>query len=228
MRSLKLKTLLIGLVLVVVAACEPLLKPTKFLAEQDRINLSRMIPERFAAWHQDDIRVGIVNAQTDSALSRLYDQNLVRTYVNADGQRIMLNVAYGRDQGGDKRLHPPEICYRSQGFMISETKTVQFNHAYGALPIQQFIGDLGGARHEAVTYWVSYGDVVMADATQGRLARLQYVFRGLIPDGILFRVSSINDQANLEAFALHERFIRDLIASLSDLDRSALIKSSVK
>jgi len=228
MRSLKLKTLLIGLLLVLVATCEPLLKPTKFLAEHDRINLSRMIPERFAAWHQDDTRVGIVNAQTDSALSRLYDQNLVRTYVNADGQRIMLNVAYGRDQGGDKRLHPPEICYRSQGFMISETRTTQLNYAYGALPIQQFVGNLGGARREPVTYWVSYGDVVMAGATQGRLARLHYVFRGLIPDGILFRVSSINGQENRDAFALHERFIRDLIGSLSDSDRVALIKSSVQ
>jgi EpsI family protein len=228
MRSLKLKTLLIGLVLVVVAGCELLLKPTKFLAEHDRINLSRMIPERFAAWHQDDTRVGIVNAQTDSALSRLYDQNLVRTYVNADGQRIMLNVAYGRDQGGDKRLHPPEICYRSQGFMISETRTTQLNYAYGALPIQQFVGNLGGARREPVTYWVSYGDVVMAGATQGRLARLHYVFRGLIPDGILFRVSSINNQENRDEFALHERFIKDLIASLSDPDRSALIKSSIQ
>jgi EpsI family protein len=228
MRSLKLKTLLIGLVLVVVAGCEPLLKPTKFLAEHDRINLSRMIPERFAAWHQDDTRLGIVNAQSDSALSRLYDQNLVRTYVNADGQRIMLNVAYGRDQGGDKRLHPPEICYRSQGFMISETRTAQLNYAYGALPIQQFVGNLGGARREPVTYWVSYGDVVMDGATQGRLARLHYVFRGLIPDGILFRVSSINNQENRDAFALHERFIRDLIGSLSDPDRSALIKSSIQ
>jgi len=228
MRSLKLKTLLIGLVLVVVAGCELLLKPTKFLAEHDRINLSRMIPERFAAWHQDDTRVGLVNAQTDSALSRLYDQNLVRTYVNADGQRIMLNVAYGRDQGGDKRLHPPEICYRSQGFMISETRTAQLNYAYGALPIQQFVGNLGGARREPVTYWVSYGDVVMADATQSRLTRLHYVFKGLIPDGILFRVSSINNQENRDEFALHERFIKDLIASLSDPDRSALIKSSIQ
>jgi len=228
MRSLKLKTLLIGLMLIVVAACEPLLKPTKFLAEHDRVNLARMIPERFAGWHQDDTRVGIVNAQTDSALSRLYDQNLVRTYVNADGQRIMLNVAYGRDQGGDKRLHPPEICYRSQGFMISETRTAQLNYAYGAIPIQQFVGNLGGVRREPVTYWVSYGDVVMDGATQGRLARLHYVFRGLIPDGILFRVSSINDQESRDAFALHERFIRDLIGSLSDPDRSALIKSSIQ
>jgi EpsI family protein len=228
MRSLKLKTLLIGLMLIVVAACEPLLKPTTFLAEHDRINLSRMIPERFAAWHQDDTRVGIVNAQSDSALSRIYDQNLVRTYVNADGQRIMLNIAYGRDQGGDRRLHPPEICYRSQGFMLSETRTAQLNYAYGALPIQQFVGNLGGARREPVTYWVSYGDVVMADATQGRLTRLHYAFSGVIPDGILFRVSSINDQASTDAFALHGRFIRDLIGSLSDSDRNALIKNSIK
>lgn len=228
MRSLRQKTLLIGLLLIVVAACEPLLKPTKFLTEHDRINLAYMIPERFAAWHQDDTRVGIVNAQSDSALSRIYDQNLVRTYVNADGQRIMLNIAYGRDQGGGKRLHPPEICYRSQGFMVSENRTAQLNHSYGVLPIQQFVGNLGGARREPVTYWVSYGGVVMTDNTQGLLTRLHYAISGIIPDGILFRISSINDQENPEAFALHERFIRDLIESLSDSDRNALIKNSIK
>jgi hypothetical protein len=50
------------------------------------------------------------------------------------------------------------------------------------------------------------------------------VFSGLIPDGILFRVSSINSQADPEAFALHEKFIKDLITSLSDQDRKALVK----
>jgi hypothetical protein len=59
---------------------------------------------------------------------------------------------------------------------------------------------------------------------QSRLARLRYVFSGLIPDGILFRVSSVNSQADPEAFALHEKFIKDLITSLSDQDRKALVK----
>jgi len=226
MCSLKLKTLLIGLVLIVVAASEILLKPTKFLAEQDRVNLARMIPEHFAAWHRDYAPMGIVDAQTEIALKSLYQQNLVRTYVNANGQRIMLNIAYGRDQGGDKRLHPPEICYRAQGFIVSETSMAKLNHGYGALPIKKFLGELGLTRHETVTYWLSYGDVTETDAAKSRLARLHYVFRGLIPDGILFRVSSINNQENPDEFALHERFIKDLIASLSDSDRSALIKNS--
>jgi EpsI family protein len=183
-----------------------------------------MIPEHFASWHQDHQAIsGIVDAQVDTTLRRIYDQNLVRTYVNTDGQRIMLNIAYGRDQADDNQLHPPEICYRAHGFMLSDTRTARLNHAFGALPIKQFLGRLG-TRDEPVTYWVSYGDVAVAGATQSRLTRLRYVFSGLIPDGILFRVSSINSQADPEAFALHEKFIKDLITSLSDQDRKALVK----
>jgi EpsI family protein len=224
MRTLKFNLFLIGLILILVAACEPLLKPSKLLAEHDRVNLARMIPERFASWHQDHQAIsGIVDAQVDTTLRRIYDQNLVRTYVNTDGQRIMLNIAYGRDQADDNRLHPPEICYRAQGFMVSDTRSTTLHHASGALPIQQFVGRLG-TRDEPVTYWVSYGDVAVVGAAQSRLARLRYVFSGLIPDGILFRVSSVNSQADPEAFALHEKFIKDLITSLSDQDRKALVK----
>jgi EpsI family protein len=224
MRALKFNPFIIGLLLILVAACEPLLKPSKFLAEHDRVNLARMVPEHFASWHQDHQAIsGIVDAQVDTTLRRIYDQNLVRTYVNTDGQRIMLNIAYGRDQADDNRLHPPEICYRAQGFMVSDTRSTTLHHASGALPIKQFVGRLG-TRDEPVTYWVSYGDVAVVDVSQSRLARLRYVFSGLIPDGILFRVSSVNSQADPEAFALHEKFIKDLITSLSDQDRKALVK----
>jgi EpsI family protein len=224
MRTLKFIPFLIGLLLILVAACEPLLKPSKFLAEHDRVNLAHMIPEHFLEWHQDHQAIsGIVDAQADAALRRLYDQNIVRTYMNTDGQRIMLNIAYGRDQASDQRLHPPEICYRANGFMLSDTRTARLNHAYGALPIKQFVGRIG-PRNEPVTYWISYGDFAVVGEAQSRLAKIRYVFSGVIPDGILFRVSSVNSQADSEAFALHEKFIKDLITSLSDQDRKALVK----
>ena len=224
MRTLKFNPLLIGLLLILVAACEPLFKPSKFLAEHDRVNLARMIPEHFASWHQDPQAIsGIVDAQVDTTLRRIYDQNLVRTYVNTDGQRIMLNIAYGRDQAGESQLHSPEICYRAQGFMVSDTRTSTLHHASGALPIKQFVGRLG-TRDEPVTYSISYGDVAVTGISQSPLPKLRYAFSGLIPDGILFRVSSVNSQADPEAFALHEKFIKNLITSLSDEDRKALVK----
>jgi len=223
MAKLKLKPILIGLMLIVVAFCEPLLKPSKLLADHDRVNLAQMIPEHFAGWHKDNAMLPNVNAQTDNAVGRLYDQTLVRTYVNSDSRRIMINIAYGKDQT-EKRMHAPELCYRAQGFIVSDTRKTKLNYSNGVLPIKQFVGNLRGARNEPVTYWVSYGDIAVVDTVQIRLTRLRYVFSGLIPDGLLFRVSSVNNQTEADAFALHERFIKDLIASLSDQDRKALVK----
>ena len=223
MRKLRCNPILIGIILIMVAACEPFLKPSRFLAQHDRVNLASMIPKKFADWQQDEAMLSIVSAQTDQGLKGLYDQNLVRTYVNTNGQRIMVNVAYGRDQAEDKRLHPPEICYRAQGFIVSDTKKATLNNGFGKLPIKQFVGILG-ARNEPVTYWISYGDFTVVDTALSRLLRLHYVFSGLIPDGILFRVSSVNNEP--DEFVLHQKFINDLITSLSDEDRKSLIKTT--
>ena len=51
--------------------------------------------------------------------------------------------------------------------------------------------------------------------------KLEYGLRGLIPDGTLFRVSTIG-VAEKESFPIEERFIRDLIAAV-DPDTRAFI-----
>lgn len=224
MLNLKFNHVLIGLVLVFFAACELLLTPSKHLVDQDtvNVNLERMIPKDFAGWHQDDHAIAnIVESSTNPALRLIYNQNLVRTYVNTDGRRIMLNIAYGRNQTNEGRLHFPEVCYRAQGFTVSDTTTDLLSNSFGPITVKKFLGTMG-TRIEPVTYWISYGDFGVTDSTQLKLLKLKYVFSGTIPDGILFRVSSINNQTN--EYVLHEKFIKDLISSLRDVDRNRLIK----
>lgn len=220
--NLKFNHLMIGLLLIIWAVGEILLTPSKQLADQDRVNLERMIPKNFAAWHQDHDAASIAaEPQVSAALRLIYNQNLVRTYVNTDGKRIMLNIAYGRNQTNEGRLHTPEACYKANGFMLSDTRSEILNNEFGPVSIKKFLGTMG-SRIEPVTYWISYGDFGVADFMQLRLAKLHYIFSGSIPDGILFRVSSIKNQA--DEFGLHEKFINDLIASLNEQDRMSLIK----
>lgn len=56
-------------------------------------------------------------------LDKLYSQTLTRTYINNDGYRIMLSVAYGENQLSSDvtQVHRPEFCYVAQGF-YSEVK----------------------------------------------------------------------------------------------------------
>jgi len=46
-----------------------------------------------------------------------------------------------------------------------------------------------------------------------KLASLRYTTRGIIPDGLLFRVSSIDPESGA-AFGRQEQFVRDLLAAL--------------
>ena len=53
-------------------------------------------------------------------LDRLYEQQLSRTYENAQGYRIMLSIAYGGNQRDELELHKPEVCYVAQGFVLQD------------------------------------------------------------------------------------------------------------
>ncbi len=86
---------------------------------------------------------------------------------------------------------------------------------------RRLITRLGAARPEPVTYWVTIGEHAVVTGTDRKLASLRYTSRGLIPDGLLFRVSSI-DPSPEHAFARQDQFIREFVAALSAQDRRRL------
>jgi hypothetical protein len=47
-------------------------------------------------------------------------------------------------------------------------------------------------RHEPVTFWFVVGEHVAVSGQQQKIAQLRYGVQGLIPDGMLVRVSSID------------------------------------
>ena len=49
-----------------------------------------------------------------------------------------------------------------------------------------------GPRNEPVTYWLTVGDQVIKNAFEKRIAEIRLGLTGQIPDGLLFRVSSID------------------------------------
>ena len=78
--------------------------------------LDSLFPATFAGWKIDPDVVPLeLSADLRKVIAESYDQTLARTYVNAQGYRVMLSVAYGgrRNQGMD--IHRPEVCYPAQG-----------------------------------------------------------------------------------------------------------------
>jgi len=186
-----------------------------------RYVLEDTVPRQFGDWREvPDTAVLVVNPQTQELLDKLYSQLLARTYVNSDGYRIMLSLAYGDEQRGNLQAHKPEVCYPAQGFQVLSNEQAQVATPYGAISARQLDTRLGG-RREPVTYWFTAGDTVVQNKLEMRMVEMKMGLLGEIPDGLLFRVSSI-DPSPQHAFEVQEEFAAALISAVSPLDRKRL------
>lgn len=210
----------IGLLMIASAAMAVVLKPQERMADElPPIALAEAIPEQFGDWRIDPSIVPIdVSPDVQAQLDALYSQTLSRTYSNADGQRIMLSIAYGADQSGDgNQVHRPEFCYTAQGFELLSNQIGSLITEYGTLPVRRLLA-VQGRRNEPITYWVTIGDKATLPGLQRKLSQLAYGLTGTVPDGMLVRVSSINDNTE-SAYALQAEFVRDMLASMDPQHR---------
>ncbi len=185
--------------------------------------LEAMFPETFAGWTTDPTVVPVLpNAETQKAIEETYDQVLARTYVDDRGYRVMLSAAYGgrRNQGMD--IHRPEICYPAQGFELrSDTRVVDLPVAGASLPVRRLVAG-HGARNEPISYWLVIGRSVASFGYGHRIALLKYGLTGRVPDGMLVRVSSIDDDATF-SWRMQDRFLHDLFAAVTPDFRRRLV-----
>jgi len=66
------------------------------------------------------------------------------------------------------------------------------------------------------------GDAVAVNGLKWKLQQLKYGLTGKIPDGLLFRVSSI-DADDARAYQVQDEFTRDLIKAMSPSGRERII-----
>lgn len=199
------------------------LTPTiRMAAQHGDVQLEQMLPKQFGAWRMDEYAVGgVVNPQQEAMLKQIYSQTLSRTYLNGRGQRVMLSIAYGQDQRDAMQLHYPEICYPSQGFQLKGKLVDKLSLPFGDIPVRRLETVLGSQRYEPVTYWTVVGDRATLGGVDKKLIEMSYGLKGVIVDGLLFRVSSI-DRDTAQAYALQDQFVGDLLTSLSPAQRRRL------
>lgn len=223
--SLHLRMLLVFLAMALASWLAYALRPSIKVADTSPLgSLESSIPRNFGEWRVDDsLPVVLPSPEVQAKLDRIYNQVLSRTYVNQQGQRIMLSMAYGGDQSDGTTAHKPEICYPAQGLEIVFNRIGTLAVDGQELPVRRLRARMG-SRHEPITYWIVVGDQAVTSGTGMKLAQLRYGVRGLIPDGILVRVSSL-DRDSEAAFRRHEVFVRALVASLDTSMRQRLMGS---
>lgn len=179
------------------------------------IKLDTAVPTSFGDWTAlKDEPAQVVNPTTKALLDKIYSQILTRTYVHKDGYRIMLSMAYGDDQTGGLQAHRPEVCYPAQGFKLTSQADGTLPTDYGPIEVRRLTTVLK-QRREPVTYWLTIGDEVIRDRLQKRMAEIRLALTGQIPDGLLFRASSIDDDS-ARAFAMQQRFVADMMSAIKD------------
>jgi EpsI family protein len=193
-------------------------KPRTYLADQvAKVDLEAMFPKTFGDWVLDErTPAQLVSPDQAAVLEAIYSQTISRTYVNKAGKRIMMSVAYGGDQSDATRAHRPEVCYPAQGFQIRSSEVGRVSLPDRSLEARRLVASQG-SRVEPITYWIAVGDKIALTGTQQKLAQLGYTTRGVIPDGMLFRVSNI-DSNSQASYALHQDFVAQLAKHMKPED----------
>ena len=197
------------------------LTPRRVLADElPALNLNNAVPEQFGQWRLDPSVVPVLPDPTvQETVQAFYSSTLSRTYVRPDGARIMLTVAYGRNQNSaSTAAHRPEFCYAAQGFVVQKTGVDQIHVLDHDVKVVQLMAT-AGQRYEPITYWVTLGRTASIPGVSRKLAQLRYGLQGWIMDGMLMRVSSLTQSSDLAdrnaASALHAQFINELAQAMS-------------
>ncbi|MFD1121333.1 exosortase C-terminal domain/associated protein EpsI [Methylophilus flavus] len=195
-------------------------------------DLENNIPKEFADWKLAPQLIPQVSLVSDNNLqNQIYDDVLMRTYINKSGAKVMLALAYVKEQRQDVKVHQPDICYPAQGYQLLQSQLSTFDIATNQSPI---VGKnqiyISSSHREAVSYWIRVGDGAFLSGLQMRLKIIKDgLFKQRFDDGMLVRVSSeLQSDADTEKlFNLHEQFLNDLTSSVTAKNLKLLVPAAI-
>ena len=216
-------SLMMGLLMVSSAAITMVITPSAGIADQqNQIDLETLIPSEFNDWKIEVSAESLmVNPDVKETINKIYSQTLSRTYINNQGERVMLSIAYGRDQRTDLQIHRPEVCYLTSGFDIGKLTKTFVDTTIGRIPVMHLVAKQG-ARNEPITYWIRMGDSVTRGWFEQKAATLSYELTGKVPDGLLFRVSTISNDEQ-DSYRIQQIFLTSLLQAVRSEDRHWLV-----
>jgi EpsI family protein len=223
-----MKTLSIRMIVLIVLMAMALvlgfaLHPEKKMSkDRQTVNFNQIIPLSFNDWTIDKTANStLVDPEVKEQIASIYSQTVSRTYINSQNQHIMLTVAYGGDQEEVMQVHKPEVCYTAQGFTVKRNGVVPINTDKGTVHALQLLTNQA-ERVEPVTYWITIGNTIALNGLAWRWERIKYGLTGTLPDGLLFRVSSIGRDTD-QQYQIQQQFVQSLISHLSINDAKQIM-----
>lgn len=227
MNTSLLKNIAIMVLMVASALMAPMLRATTSMADQrPPIDLENMVARQFGEWReQTGLSMQLINPELQASVDRLYSDTLSRIYINRDGYRIMLSIAYGKDQSDALQVHKPEVCYPAQGFRLRDSAAYLLDLPDRSIAATRLSTTLN-QRHEPVTYWIVLGEHVTRGGVDKKLKEMRYsLLEHTVPDGMLVRISSI-DRDTEQAYRIQAEFATALVGAIAPEHRSRFSGSS--
>jgi EpsI family protein len=191
-------------------------------SKQDPVNLEAIIPREFDGWKIDSSVMPLMaNPDEVGVIHKIYTQMLLRTYIDRQGERVMLSIAYNRNQRAALHVHRPEVCYLASGFDIGKLTKTNVATNIGSIPVMRLVARQG-TRNEPITYWIRVGDILTSGWFGQTFASLRYGLRGTLPDGLLFRISTISNDEEA-SYRIQQAFLNSLLQAVPSKDRHWLV-----
>ena len=181
-----------------------------------------IVPKKIGDWTDVPSTAFVLPKTPGSLADRLYSQTVSRLYQSPTQLPVMLVIAYGNLQSDLLQLHRPETCYRAVGFTISGSAVANVDLGGTAkLPVRELVAT-SEARIEPILYWTRIGDDLPTDGSEQRWSKLRQQMRGLVPDGVLVRMSTIGEP-DPTTFPGLRRFAGAMVESMKRDTRAALV-----
>ena len=191
----------------------------------DKDKFEGLIPDAIGPW-RFATESGVVLPPPDALSDRLYDNLVTRVYTDGSGRAVMFLIAYNNRQDGVLQIHRPEICYPAGGYTLTPTRDTDVRLGGGnILPAKSFVAS-GRDRDETVLYWTRLGSEFPRRWSDQRLAVIRANLAGIIPDGLLVRVSSLGSEMTTE-LAMLKGFIAQFVEAAPAGLRPILLGSTL-
>ena len=177
------------------------------------------IPGAVGTWRSRVSAEVVLPPQDDS--NKLYENLETRIY-EADGlPSMMVLVAYSSVQQNDIHVHRPEVCYPAAGFPIIESSPVKLRLGGENVDALRLKADRGGVV-ERILYWVRVGNDFPVNWASQRMAMAKANLQGSVPDGVLFRVSALEEPGK-DVLETLDRFVALFVEGASPLLREKIL-----
>ncbi len=184
------RSILVGTGLAAAGALSYLVAPKAVAKPIENPTFSSAIPNRIGGWTSRKSQEIVLPPQDDS--NQLYENQETRIYEGVGLPTIMFLIAYSSTQHNDVQVHRPEVCYPASGFPVISTEPTQISYRGREFAGRELLADRGGF-HERIIYWIRVGGSFPTSWREQRINMALANLSGSVPDGVLFRVSAIEE-----------------------------------